>query len=200
MPRRNLPPDAEAWGRQVDTVVSDHDTRLVTVEQFSRNTLNGVNDTIRQLSSQIQNIAKQQQDLYAVYQAMPVTLIQDSTVTGFQAGAGEQVRTSISFDVPPGLPNARVWSSLQGWYFSDFNVPLSDVATFRIGVGAQRSQYVTSIPDNMDSYALMGNGVFSTQATGSTLSVTAYSDAGPTLAPAFAENTLTLSALVVFSR
>lgn len=192
-PTRNLPPDSEAWGRYVEGTLGDLARDTVQNSQSASNGLAATNGALQQLAGQVNTLA-------GVVAALPVSNILTSVVTNFQAGNGLQTRTSVVFSVPPGKTNVSVLATMQGFYLSDFSVPMSNRAAFRITTsGGYTGPWASMSPDNMDSYWVSGNGGVQHTGIGSSLTVSIQSSAGPTLAPAYTENQLNLFALAIFT-
>lgn len=57
IPTRNLPPDAEPWGRSVDTRLGDMERAVNKIGQDTQNTLSGINGTLTKLGEQVAEIA-----------------------------------------------------------------------------------------------------------------------------------------------
>jgi hypothetical protein len=60
-PKRNLPPDAEMWGRWVDKSIVDSNSGMEITSQSLQNTLSAINGTLQQISGQIVTIVAQQE-------------------------------------------------------------------------------------------------------------------------------------------
>ena len=62
---------------------------------------------------------------------------------------------SGSIVVPPGKTSLRVLAALTGFY-NGGGGPMSDRAAFRISIGDVQSRNLARVPDNMDTYHLLG--------------------------------------------
>lgn len=192
-PLRNLPAPSEAWGRYVDESLGVLDRDVTQNGQSSSNGLRATNAALEQLAGQVAAVK-------GVVDSLPISSFLTSSVTNFQVGNGTQVRTSVSFPVPPGKTRCSIMASMQGFYISDFSVPNSDRAAFRIAAtGGYTSPFASMSPDNMDSYWVSGNGGIQLNSVGSSVQVNIESLAGPILAPAYPDNNLHLFVLAIFS-
>ena len=206
-PPRNLPPDSERWGRWVEDEVRGLSQSDVETTQGVTNALNGLTATLGQLSGQISTLtsqqatlAAQQVQLTAVVNALPVSIVQTASVNGFAVPNGTSNRVSTTFTVPAGKTRCSIMATYQGFYMSDFSVPDSDRAGFRVvtNTGYVGSPGVMS-PDNMDTFWLTGNGGVQIPSVSSAITVSVQSSAGPTLAPAYSGNRIDLHVLAIFS-
>lgn len=199
-PPRNLPPDSERWGRWVEDEVRGLSQSDVETTQGVTNALNGLTATLGQLSGQISTLTSQQTQLTAVVNALPVSIVQTASVNGFAVPNGTSNRVSTTFTVPAGKTRCSIMASYQGFYMSDFSVPNSDRAGFRVvtNTGYVGSPGVMS-PDNMDTFWLTGNGGVQIPSVSGSFTVSVQSTAGPTLAPADSGNRIDLHVLAIFS-
>ena len=199
-PPRNLPPDSERWGRWVEDGVRALGQSDIETSQGITNALNGLTGTLGQLSGQISTLTSQQTQLTAVVNALPVSIVQTASVNGFAVPNGTSNRVSTTFTVPAGKTRCSIMATYQGFYMSDFSVPDSDRAGFRVvtNTGYVGSPGVMS-PDNMDTFWLTGNGGVQIPSVSSAITVSVQSSAGPTLAPADPGNRIDLHVLAIFS-
>ena len=199
-PPRNLPPDSERWGRWVEDGVLSLEQSDRETTQGVTNALNGLTATLGQLSGQISTLTSQQAQLTAVVNALPVSIVQTASVNGFAVPNGTSNRVSTTFTVPAGKTRCSIMATYQGFYMSDFSVPDSDRAGFRVvtNTGYVGSPGVMS-PDNMDTFWLTGNGGVQIPSVSGSFTVSVQSTAGPTLAPADPGNRIDLHVLAIFS-
>ena len=199
-PPRNLPPDSERWGRWVEDGVLSLEQSDIETTQGITNALNGLTGTLGQLSGQISTLTSQQTQLTAVVDALPVSIVQTANVSGFAVPNGTSNRVSTTFTVPAGKTRCSIMATYQGFYMSDFSVPNSDRAGFRVvtNTGYVGSPGVMS-PDNMDTFWLTGNGGVQIPSVSGSFTVSVQSTAGPTLAPADPGNRIDLHVLAIFS-
>ena len=192
-PPRNLPPDSERWGRWVEDGVRSLEQSDIETTQGITNALNGLTATLGQLSGQIST-------LNSVVNALPVSIVQTASVNGFAVPNGTSNRVSTTFTVPAGKTRCSIMATYQGFYMSDFSVPDSDRAGFRVvtNTGYVGSPGVMS-PDNMDTFWLTGNGGVQIPSVSGSFTVSVQSTAGPTLAPADPGNRIDLHVLAIFS-
>ena len=192
-PPRNLPPDSERWGRWVEDEVRGLSQSDVETTQGVTNALNGLTATLGQLSGQIST-------LNAVVNALPISVFQAANVSGFAVPNGTSNRVSTTFAIPAGKTRCSIMATYQGFYMSDFSVPNSDRAGFRL---VTNTGYVgpwgVMSPDNMDTFWLTGNGGVQIPSVSSAITVSVQSSAGPTLAPSDSGNRIELHVLAIFS-
>lgn len=91
-PRRNLPQEAEEWGRTVEDVYLDHETRLDVIEARNKS-------TNRTSAATAGDLARQLQALQDAYDALPRPFSGSTTPTGFGLSSGWNTIASVS--VPP---------------------------------------------------------------------------------------------------
>ena len=206
-PPRNLPPDSERWGRWVEDGVRSLEQSDLETSQGVTNALNGLTATLGQLSGQISTLtsqqatlAVQQTQLNAVVNALPISVFQAANVSGFAVPNGTSNRVSTTFAIPAGKTRCSIMATYQGFYMSDFSVPNSDRAGFRL---VTNTGYVgpwgVMSPDNMDTFWLTGNGGVQIPSVSSAITVSVQSSAGPTLAPSDSGNRIDLHVLAIFS-
>lgn len=206
-PARNLPPDSERWGRYVEDSLSGLSQETTETSQSTTNNLRGLNATLTQATEQLNMLNAAVQvlnqnviDTANLANSIPVSTVQTAAVSGFQAGNGLQTRLQTSFTVPAGKTRCSILASYEGFFVSDFSVPNSERAAFRIAVsGGYNGPWGSFLPDNMDTYWLAGNGGVQLSGVSGTVTVSVQSNAGPTLAPAYPDNRLDLFVLAVFS-
>lgn len=143
-PRRNLPPDAEPWGRWVEGLLLAQNQSAEANGQSINNTLRGVNASLQQLGNQIQTLSAQQADI--------TTLLSDQVTgaTGYNRIALDNPTfpstltnyALVTLIVPTGYTKASIIaiSSVDLWTFSITTIDMrtmiggstSDVSTLDI--------------------------------------------------------------------
>lgn len=113
-PRRNLPGDAEEWGRSVED-------RIRNVEFSTLGQKQGLSGANRTSASTLQEIARQlvqlrgfYDDLADLYDAIPKVGQVSNTVTGFGLGSGWNTVATATLTVPPGSNSASLLGSASG--------------------------------------------------------------------------------------
>lgn len=81
-PRRNLPNEAEPWGRRVEDEVNALDNRIGTLEQFSRGQNRNTASSLEMMSRQIN--------------ALPITAVFGERETGFSVGSSYTNKVSLT--------------------------------------------------------------------------------------------------------
>lgn len=163
-PARNLPPDAERWGRWVEDGLGSLGQSVTESAQGTINTLNGLNATLGQLSGQITTLNN-------VVSALPLTV----TGTGYSAdvtgGASWTNVATATVAVPSGKTQGSFFVSAQ-----TFNTPTAvSASAFRLVSGAwisptfPASQYYSGSPHHYafgsyaTSFAASGSVTFTLQ-------------------------------------
>lgn len=213
-PRRNLPPDSEQWGRFVEGQINDLSREQTQLAQANSNSLAAVNAALVQLSGQVaqidgvvsmiaqqqQTLASQQGQLNSVVNSIPVTSSLSSSVEGFTTINGTKTETSVTFPVPPNKTRCSVFASFQGFFGSDSSVPRYSLAGFNLTVtGGYVGPWAVMVPDNMDTYWVVGNGGVQLNNVSGSVTVAIRSVAGPIVAPPSDTNALDLFATATFS-
>lgn len=125
-PRRNLPPDAEPWGRWVEGLLLAQNQAGEANGQSINNTLRGVNASLQQLGNQIQTLSAQQATLSA-QQADITSLLSDQVkfgraggyVSNYSFGTDDTVLLSLTIPVPAGYSKAIVFAICNASIVSD---------------------------------------------------------------------------------
>lgn len=107
-PRRNLPPDAEPWGRWVEGLLLTQNQAGEANGQSINNTLRGVNASLQQLGNQIQTLSAQQADITALLSNQVEFGVASLANNGITVTTTETTYASVSLAVPSGYVNALV--------------------------------------------------------------------------------------------
>lgn len=100
-PRRNLPGGAEPWGRAVQERIVSAEGGIVALRQSTQSQNRSTASSLSQLAAQVAT-------LQAVVDALPVTVTQTFTASGFAyPGVFNPVLTG-TIPVPPGKANASI--------------------------------------------------------------------------------------------
>lgn len=165
-PRRNLPPDAEPWGRWVEGLLLAQNQSGEANGQSINNTLRGVNASLQQLGNQIQALSAQQADILDLIdkQVIPVTFSQSIGST-LDVSGGTTTPLTVTLNAPLGMSRCivvtngygRVFnssgtgSSFYIWVYTTINGTdgLETVVTYpgavsRTGISAQTALVVAS--------------------------------------------------------
>lgn len=101
-PRRNLPPLAEQWGRDVES-------RVVSLERGTETNAQGLAGQNRNTASSLSVIAQQIQALTDVVNAIPIQITSIDRTTNISATSGSFVtKASVTVTVPDGKTTASV--------------------------------------------------------------------------------------------
>lgn len=103
-PRRNLPPLAEQWGREVENRIVSSETGIETLQQ-------GLSGQNRNTASSLSLIAQQIEDLRATQATIPITSSTSSFSTDFPITAMDpswQTVVRIDIPTPPGRNNLNI--------------------------------------------------------------------------------------------
>lgn len=129
--------------------------------------------------------------------ALPIIDSETDETSGWQATNGGTV-ASVSFTWPSNKDTVTIMAQMSGFYQADAGTPLSDRPAFHIRIGGTDSPVQPRVPDNMDTYHLVG--AFNRKYTGSgTATVQVRTQTGPTLSPAVPANRMYLGAIAVFT-
>lgn len=95
-PRRNLPGEAEEWGRVIET-------RIVEIERAALATKGSVKGLNRTTASSLQELSRQVTDLEALYNSIPKPAQASNNTSGFALGGGWNNVLATSITVPEGV-------------------------------------------------------------------------------------------------
>jgi hypothetical protein len=101
-PRRNLPPLAEQWGREVENRVVSSEGAIESLQQ-------GLSGQNRNTASSLAVIAQQIQGLADVVAAIPIQMTELDRVSGISATSSSfETKASVTVTVPDGKTTASV--------------------------------------------------------------------------------------------
>lgn len=128
-PRRNLPPDAEPWGRWVEGLLLEQNSLTASNGQSINNTLRGVNASLQQLGNQIQTLSAQQADITDLIDKQVIgasnSVITEDVYTTETATA----YSAVSVTVPAGFTKATVMAVSSAFYMSTSGIAEVQMAT-----------------------------------------------------------------------
>ena len=189
-PKNGLEPESQPWARSIERDISEQIAQAQRTAEGTSNAYKNINNTLQTLGDTI--VA-----LKATVAALPVSYADSTTQTGWQATNGAVI-ASVNIPWVAGKTRCDVVANIQGFYVADFTVPLSDVPAFKIGIAGVYQPPVPKIPDNMDTYWIIGS--YSKPVTvGTSFNVTVQTATGPALSAPYAENSVYLGALAIFS-
>lgn len=203
VPRRNLPANAEPWGRSVDDRLASVQTTLTRQQQDTSNSLSALNSTVTGLGEQVATVSEitntlvqQQAELERVVALIPVSTSASSERRGFVINPGTIPQTSISIPWVSGKTRCDVFATGQATFFS-VGVASANIAAWNIRIGSSFGPYGAVIPLNMDGNT---TSFTHTQTLVSQVSVdvSAYSVAGASHGDGSA-NSVNLFVMAVFS-
>jgi uncharacterized coiled-coil protein SlyX len=100
-PRRNLPGEAEEWGREVEDRVRRVEYALAGQQQ-------GLSSANRTSASSLQELSRQLQQLQTLFDSIPKVVQSSQTATGFGLGSGWNTIVSTSITVPSGVTTGTI--------------------------------------------------------------------------------------------
>ena len=118
VPKRNLSPEAEPWGRSVDDAITQLQRDVVKNAQDNSNAFAGIASSMQALSKQIADINTQQATI-AAQQATILSLLGKTvragqnglTTTGFTVNPTLSAVSSCTIPIPSGFNSAAVFCS-----------------------------------------------------------------------------------------
>ena len=99
-PRRNLPPEAEEWGRKAEERIIDIENRVLMADGIARGTNRGDAASMGALARQVDALAAQVQRINEVYLELPKAYAYNASATNFGIGAGWQNIATIQVTPP----------------------------------------------------------------------------------------------------
>lgn len=100
--RRNLPPDAEPWGRDIENLALGTQSQVEILSQ-------GVQGQNRNTASSLASLGKTILSLQATIASMPITQTVGQRVTGFALSSAWTDVASVTVPAPPGRTTASVF-------------------------------------------------------------------------------------------
>lgn len=203
VPRRNLPTNAEPWGRSVDDRLASVRTVVARQGQDTSNSLSALNSTVTRLGDQVAEISViadtlvlQQEELARVVDSIPVSASASSERVGFVINAGTIPQTDISIPWVAGKSRCDVFATGQSTFFS-VGVAAANIAVWNIRIGDSFGPYGAVIPLNMDGNTTSFSHT-QTLLPQTSVNVSAYSVAGAIHGSGSA-NSVNLFVMAVFS-
>lgn len=203
VPRRNLPSNAELWGRSVDERLASVQDVVGRQGERTNNSLSALNSTVTKLGDQVlevktiaDTLVTQQAELERVVSMIPVSSSASSERLGFVINAGTIPQTSISIPWVVGKSRCDVFATGQATFFS-VGVASANIAVWNIRIGNSFGPYGAVIPLNMDGKTTSFSHTQTLEAQTS-VDVSAYSVAGANHGDGSA-NSVNLFVMAVFS-
>lgn len=123
-PRRNLPPEAEEWGRTVEDVHLDHETRLAVIEARGKATNRSSAATSTDLARQLQSLSQAIDDIAAAQRSIPKPYSDSTAPSNFGLSPGWVTVASLGM---PQMGTASLWAGAN----VDLRTPSQSVVTAR---------------------------------------------------------------------
>lgn len=137
-PPRNLPPEAEEWGREVETRIYLAENSSLSSGQSISGLNRNTSTTLQDLASQVQELEVQVGRVQSLYDALPIAYQRTSTFTGFGlASSSWNDIGSITF-VPPSSGVFVVSTTASGQLVSN-STSTNMECDFRLSIGTDQS-------------------------------------------------------------
>lgn len=122
-PRRNLPGDADVWGREVEERIRATEYAAVTQKQ-------AISGTNRTSASSLQELSRQLTRLQALYRSIPRPVQATATTTGTGLVPGWSTIATVNITVPEGVNQGTVLATGSGLLVSNTDTTSTAVGSY----------------------------------------------------------------------
>lgn len=195
-PRRNLPGDAEKWGRYTDDALRQAQVDIESIKRDLKSGLRATNSSLNRIAKQQETLISQQAQLTQVVNDIPVSHSDSNYREGYAIPQGTNtVMLTINIPWASGKSECELFVYGAAFFYAA-GVPQSDIAAWRAAVNNNRGSVARPVPFNMDfKYSTFAHSARVTSRQ--TIAVTAQATA-PSFHPSAAISDLNLYAFATF--
>lgn len=149
-PRRNLPADAEKWGRYTDDTLRQAQVDIEALRRDLTSGLRSVTSSMNRIAKQQETLISQQAQLTQVVNDIPVSHSDSNNRKGYAIPQGTNtVMLTINIPWVSGKSKCELFVYGEAFFYAG-GLPQSDIAAWRAAVNSNLGSIAPAVPFNMD--------------------------------------------------